>query len=77
MRFKLEESAELQGWWVLIDTINLVVVKFQEGKFNDTQEVTLLNGNEVTSMEDAMKKIRVLREMADWLRENHYNIAMG
>lgn len=77
MRFKLEESKERKGWWVLTDTINLVVVRFQEGKFNDTQEVTLLNGNDVASMEDAMKQIRVLREMTDWLSENHYKIAMG
>ena len=77
MRFKLEQSKDKQGWWVLTDTINLVVVRFQGGKFNDTQEVTLLNGDEVASMEDAMKQIRVLREMAEWLAENHYKIAMG
>jgi hypothetical protein len=76
-KYKLEQSKEKQGWWVLTDTINLIVIKFQEGKFNDTQKVTLLNGDDFSSMEDAMKQVKALREMADWLAENHYKIAMG
>lgn len=75
-KYKLEKSKEQQGWWVVTDTINLIVVRFQEHRFNDTQKVTLLNGDNVASMDEAMARVRALREMADWMRENHYNIAM-
>lgn len=73
-KYKLEKSKEQQGWWVVTDTINMIVVKFQEGKFNETQKVTLINGDDVASMEDAMKQVKALREMADWLVENHCKI---
>lgn len=73
-KYKLEKSKEQQGWWVVTDTINMIVVKFQEGKFNETQKVTLLNGNEVSSMDYAMKQVKALREMADWLVKNHCKI---
>lgn len=73
-KYKLEKSKEQQGWWVVTDTINMIVVKFQEGKFNETQKVTLLNGDDVASMEDAMKQVKALREMADWLVKNHCKI---
>lgn len=75
-KFNLERSKEKQGWWVLTDTENMIVVTFEEHKFNETQKVTLLDGNDVASMDEAMKRVRALREMADWLSINHYNIAM-
>lgn len=75
-RFRLERSTQQENGWVLTDTENMIVVTFEEHKFNDTQKVTLLDGNDVTSMDEAMKRVRALREMADWLSINHYNIAM-
>lgn len=75
-RFRLERSTKQENGWVLTDTENMIVVTFEEHKFNDTQKVTLLDGNDVASMDEAMKRVRALREMADWLSINHYNIAM-
>lgn len=75
-RFRLERSTQQENGWVLTDTENMIVVRFEEHRFNDTQKVTLLNGDNVASMEEAMARVRALREMADWMRENHYNIAM-
>ena len=77
-RFRLERSQQIENWWVLTDTENLVVVRFQEGKFNETQKITDLEGNDTfTSMDEVMMKIRIMREMSDWLAINHYKIAMG
>jgi hypothetical protein len=33
-RFLLERSNEMDGWWVLTDTENLVVLKFKERELN-------------------------------------------
>ena len=75
-RFRLERSKQQENGWVLTDTENMIVVRFEEHRFNETQKVTLLNGDNVASMDEAMARVRALREMADWLSINHYNIAM-
>lgn len=77
-RFRLEKSLLTKGWWVLTDTVNLVVITFEEGRFNDTQKITQLEGGgNYTSMNDVMTQVRIIREMSDWLAINHYKIAMG
>ena len=68
-RFILQASTT-PGWWVATDTENGIVVKFEDHKFNDTQQVTLLDD---IPNPDVMKMARLMREMADWLRKNHYN----
>lgn len=77
-RFRLEKSQLTKGWWVLTDTVNLVVISFEEGRFNETQKITQIEGGEkYTSMNDVMAQVRIIREMSDWLAINHYKIAMG
>lgn len=77
-RFRLEKSQLKDGWWVLTDTVNLVVITFEEGKFNATQKITQLEGGDnYTSMNDVMAQVRIIREMSDWLAIHHYKIAMG
>ena len=77
-RFKLEKSQLTEGWWVMTDTVNLMVITFEEGKFNETQKITQLEGGEnYTSMNDVMAQVRIVREMSDWMAINHYKIAMG
>ena len=67
-----------EGWWVLTDTVNLVVITFEEGRFNETQKITQIEGGEnYTSMNDVMAQVRIIREMSDWLAVNHYKIAIG
>ena len=70
-RFILQRSAT-PGWWVATDKENNIVVQFEHGKYNDTQKVTLLNGDTFKSEAEAMKVATYLRELADWLREEHY-----
>lgn len=67
-----------EGWWVLTDTVNLVVTTFEEGRFNETQKITQIEGGEnYTSMNDVMAQVRIIREMSDWLAINYYKIAIG
>lgn len=70
-RFILQPSQE-PGFWVATDTVNGIVVKFKDHEFNETQEVTLLGDNRFKTAEEAMKYATYIRELADWLRDNHY-----
>ena len=61
MKYIIKES-ETPGWWVVTDTDNLVVIRFKEHEFNETQEVTLLEESAVSPMAIP----RIMREMGDW-----------
>ena len=55
-----------------------MVITFEEGRFNETQKITQIEGGEnYTSMNDVMAQVRIIREMSEWLAINHYKIAMG
>lgn len=41
-RFILQPSQEQENWWVLTDTENQIVVRFEDKRFNQTQQVTML-----------------------------------
>lgn len=77
-RFKLEPSTEKEGWWVLTDTENLVVLRFEQHKFNETQTVSVLNEEDFMSLpgSPAVRMATVMREMGDWMFRCHYSIAM-
>ena len=66
MKYIIQKS-ETPGWWVVTDTENLVVVKFQEHKFNETQQVTMLEECNLSALQIA----RVMREMDDWVAAHH------
>ena len=72
-RFIIQPSTLQQDWWVCTDTKNNIVCRFESHKFNDTQEFTLLDGNTFGTKEEAIKYATFVREMGDWLRDNHYN----
>ena len=76
-RFILEKSQELPDWWVLTDTENLIVCKFEEHKFNETQRVYVLEDSEFTSdMNCANKLAHIMSEMGDYMFSHWYSIAL-
>lgn len=50
MKYTIQESKD-PGWWVVTDTENLVVLKFQEHKFNETQMVTMLEDCQLSALQ--------------------------
>lgn len=66
-RYELVKS-EISGKWVCTDKENLIVCIFEAHKFNDTQKVTTLLNFDPNKF---MKLATYLREMGDWLGENH------
>ena len=74
-RFILQPSRK-PGFWVATDTDHGIVITFKEHDFNGSQKVTLLNGDTFGSVEEAAAVSTHLRELADWLSVEHYDIAM-
>lgn len=65
-KYILQKSTQ-PNKWVLTDTENGVVITFENGKFNDTQKVTLLENANKTAEELA----KILKEMGEWAVEHH------
>lgn len=75
-RFKLEKSQDLPHWWVLTDTENLIVCKFEEHKFNETQRVSVLEDGKFTSDTNCANKLaHIMAEMGDYMFSHWYSIA--
>jgi len=72
-RFVIKKSQTHSNWWVCTNTENGIVCIFENGKFNETQQFTILDD---IKQPDANQLALVVREMADWLCENHYKKAM-
>lgn len=64
-RFILQEGKE-PSTWVVTDTLNGIVIRFDEHRFNETQKPTLL-----VRVTDANKLAIAMREIGDWLAANH------
>ena len=72
-RYLLQKSKEAANWYVATDTLAGIVVKFEKGKFNETQKATMLedlnfHSGTPTRLATAMK------ELTEWLIENHSDI---
>lgn len=73
-RFLLERSKEEDGGMVLTDRKNLIVIRFKERAFNDTQRVSFIS-DEMERRRDAREIARALRLMGDWLALRHRSAA--
>lgn len=67
-RFILQPSQEQENWWVLTDTENQIVVRFENKRFNETQQVTMLEDVETPN---PLVIARMMREIGDYLALNH------
>ena len=70
-RYLLQKSDEDPLLWALVDTEEQIVCQFKEGDFNGSQRFTTLNDD---CDYDFAKLPSIVRAMADWLRETHYEI---
>lgn len=72
-RYILQKSKERENWYVATDTIAGIVVKFEKGKFNETQKATMLEDlnfhrGTPTRLATAMK------DLTEWLINNHSDV---
>lgn len=66
-RFKLEQVEGLANHYIVEDIQSGILCMFEKGKFNETQKFTNLPKT------DIMRVPTIMRELGDWLRENHYD----
>lgn len=71
-RFELTSGRDLM--WAVTDNENGIAIEFREGLFNESQEVKLLT--EFT-YGDAPRMARIMREIGDWVAENHVEVALS
>lgn len=67
-RYLLQPSSTRPNGWVLTDTENGIVLAFNDGCFNDTQKVTVLDDVPNPSPEALA---RIMSEMEDWAARHH------
>ena len=68
--YLLQPSAT-KGWWVVTDIKRNIVVKFQQGKFNDTQQNTILF-DDATMNE--LEYATAMRELGEYMIQYHRKI---
>ena len=68
--YLLQPSAT-KGWWVVTDIKRNIVVKFQQGKFNDSQQNTILF-DDATMNE--LEYATAMREIGEYLFQYHKNL---
>lgn len=76
-RFRLEQSQDLPEWWVLTDTENLIVCKFKEHEYNETQRITVLEESKFVERTDCANELaHIMSEMGDYMFTHWYSIAL-
>lgn len=63
-RFLIQKSSTLPNGWVLTDTLNGVVVTFEDGYYNETQKTTMLD-DEPLSKYSVTDLARIMREIGE------------
>ena len=71
-KFELSSGKDLM--WTVTDNESGIAIDFREGLFNETQEVKLIA--EFT-YGDAPRMARIMREIGDWMAENHVEVALS
>lgn len=71
-RFELTSGKDLM--WTVTDNESGIAIDFREGFFNESQDVKLLT--EFT-YGDAPRMARIMREIGDWMAENHVEVALS
>lgn len=76
-RFKLEKSQKLPDWWVLTDTENLIVCKFKEHEYNQTQRVSVIEDSKFANNPNCANELaHIMSEMGDYMFSHWYSIAL-
>lgn len=66
-KYIIQQSSTHPNKWVLTDITNKIVVTFEDGAFNSTQKVTMLDDTHLAANELA----KVMRELGEWVVKYH------
>ena len=68
-RFTLKQGMLGDDYWFCTDQTHGIICGFEHGKFSDTRKFAMLHDVE---QPDAHTLKGAIKEMDDWLRENHH-----
>lgn len=71
-RFELTPGKDLM--WTVTDKENRIAIDFREGLFNESQKVKMIEG---FTCGDTPRMARIMREIGDWMAENHVEVALS
>lgn len=69
-RFIIQKSNILPNGWVITDTINQIVITFEDGAFNETQKATPLE-DEPLSKFNVNDLAHIMQEIGAWAARYH------
>jgi hypothetical protein len=72
-RYLLQKSKEQNNWYVATDTLAGIVVKFEKGKFNETQKATMLEDLNFHS-DTPTRLATAMKDLTEWLINNHSDV---
>ena len=49
-KYIIQKSGTQPNGWVLTDTENLIVIRFEDGKFNETQNIVILDDSKLQAL---------------------------
>ena len=70
----MQKSSTQPYGWVLTDTENLIVIRFEDGKFNETQNVVILDHSKLQALprgKMATKAAKIMQAMGEWATRHH------
>lgn len=70
-RFSLKAGANLM--WTVSDAESGVSIEFREGLFNESQKASVPDNMQDC---DVMQLAKIMREIGDWMAENHSEVAL-
>lgn len=66
-KYIIQQSSTCSNKWVLTDMKNGVVITFEDGNYNETQKVTMLDDTHLTANELA----KIMQELGEWVVKYH------
>ena len=79
-KYIIQKSSTQPYGWVLTDTENLIVIRFEDGKFNETQNVVILDDSKIQALpraDIATEAAKIMQEMGDWIVRHHSSKAFA
>lgn len=73
-KYIIQKSSTQPNGWVLSDTENLIVIRFEDGKFNETQNVVILDDSKLQALPRgvmATEAAKIMQTMGDWAARHH------
>lgn len=64
------QKSDKENHWIAIHKPTAILIEFEEGKFNESNQVTEI----FESIPKLMENAKIMREIGEWISKNHQNL---